>query len=278
MRLKEESIFVRWATPADVLGDGRLHAWLQHAAERLGGAWTARRDLAVARPRTLQDAALFLEGLEGAGFHQRHRVEIESASTHLRFRLDAGPHPYTGEWTVRGDLRARRAMVCGGDPAELSGAVDALVRAAAIELEPWMVHAHDVDDSVIQNLEGEGMLRLGYGVESTSLPALEDRPGREWNRGALRFAAEWRTWYDFATLETLAEQGEELEGEPVGKGQLFSLGAICPSEPDAHFREEQWALRESLGLARIASRMSRTWGYWDKKSRGSRVSRQGGES
>lgn len=268
MRLREYSISVRWTCLEDIIGDGRLADWLNAAAEERQTRWLYREDRLTPSARRVEDAQAFITELSEGGFHQRHRSDLESEDGMLKFYIDAGPHPYTGEWSVRGDLRLIWGEGCGEDDyAVISDRAFTYFRSAVLTLNPIAAHANDVDDTSTQNMEGDGVLRLGYGIEPSSMPPLKDRPGREWNRGSLRLAAEWCAWYSDESVKKLAMSAPDELGERLSGGWLFQLSELCPRDPDREYRERQLRLRASLGLEALAKSSSWALGYWDRRSR-----------
>lgn len=263
MRLAEHVIALRLLTRHDVAHEGSLAAWLDDLASRFDVAWREVTDeLEVrgpARPAPAKASDVLPTIVQDAR-NVRFRVSLRGEGGVPLVALHAGPHPYSGGHVTWVEARISHATArrVGDD------ALDGWFASTVTALRPLWAHLHDRDDDAVQNCDSPGMLRLGYGVEVDTVD-LASNPGREWNRGDVRLAANWRTYYAAEVVDRLRGFGEAATfdmGHEHGEGRLWRLpgGATEPVE-----RGAQWALREGLGLARAAEKDRWTLGFWQRK-------------
>jgi hypothetical protein len=265
MRLAEHTLFVRLLTREDVATTGVLAAWCDELDVWAAPRWVGVLDRVEVRgeERPVGGATRgAFDDVLGSACNLRYRRVLRAEDGFVRsLDLHASSHPYSGAHVTWLDLRLHRdAIPAGHDPLEL----DTWFTRTVTGLSPLWAHMHDRDDDAIQNCDSPSLLRLGFGVEVDTID-LASNPGREWNRGEVRLAANWRTWYADEVVDRLRPfaHPEWLErGSALAGGKLWSLpgSALAPTDRDA-----QRLLRDGLGLPEAAAKDRWTLGFWQRK-------------
>lgn len=273
MSLRENTVFFRCSTYEDLLDDARLLDIIEAIQTRLQLPFTTFQDLGAAprqRPRRPQPLNDHLERVIAQGVHLAARFALTAESApKLRLEIAAGLHPYTGNYRTALDLRVDQAHFA--QPAYTRRFV-ALIDHIATRIQPFVGHAHSSDDNSIQNIANAGLLERGFGITTTEPIDVRTRPGREVNRGELRYAINWINLFGPTFVEQLgAERFQELPGgtlQSLPGGTLRLRLYDTPLEADMpEHREFQRALWEHLDFERHVRETSYNFGYWDSKSR-----------
>lgn len=278
MDLREHTVYLRCTSWRDLLDEGGVVATLIDDLEALTGVpFATSQDLGGRRrrPAAPLPGRVALEALCGLGAHAAGRVRLASDAPGpaQTLTLVAGEHPYTGRFHTALDLRLPRARF------EEPGFTERFVRWLEASLvpvfEPFVGHAHDTDDTAMANVHSAAMLRSGFGVEPPPGFDPQTSPGREVNRGELRYLASWLMIVGPALQADLGEEAVaglashvERLSEPV-PGTLVALLTPSPYPADsALMRARQQAVREQLGFDARARASAYALGFWDQKSRG----------
>lgn len=321
MRLREDSVFLRWNAGRDVISDGTFLRWiatLEAIEGRPFASWRALDRSGPALELTPARRQELVVGLADGGTNPQHRFELtmDAPRRVMRVSFTAGAHPYTGRYVVGVDLRLVGAAFGVSAPAEPAGtdtgvasdtgvdpSADVSVEAWVARFRAWMLesaalcgHAHDTDDDAMQNIVSPALLRSGYGVDPETLPE-DDRPGRELSRGEHRYAVNWLTWLgpEMASQLDVAALGERsgaasgaavVEHVPVDTSGPAAAAHVAPGEAPAQLgpavfirlydkpsscaaaeaRAVQRAVFDALGIAELARRQQRAFGFWQRKS------------
>lgn len=266
MRLRENAVQIRLATPRDLHDAGQCAAIVAEVEELAGARFSTWRDLVSVRAPEMDFDTVRIEeidALRGGGLYRRLRFRL-AGEPGTSLEWNAGTHPYSGVWLTQIDARIAYRQL-GTEGAER---IDALVRRWVAEHAPLWAYAHDADDNAIQNATSDAIVRLGFGVEPDSLGT--DRPGREVNRGEFRYVVNWRTFLSAALLERIAEHADPAvleSAEKLGDGVLLRLAGHPLDAGRDDVRAEQRRLLAALGFDAVAERDRWTHGYWQRTRR-----------
>jgi hypothetical protein len=299
--LREDTVYLKFSTTHDLLHDAtavmlleRLHDWNRQPFEFF-------QDIGVrGRPKPVT-AALILEKLHGPvgeGVHQPMRFKLwrEKGSPVRSFELIAGAHPYTGTFQTQIDLRIERSWVARNG-ITAPRVLESQFRAIAALIHPFQGHAHDTDDNSIQNIDNPRLIKRGFGIDVEGPIDLADNPGRELSRGEHRYAVNWLTLFGPGLLSKFPpELVESAPAETIGALAIDPTSRLRPAEkaaqnmgtepialrqdpqqwimirlgpsplPAESLRESQRAVRDHLGLRKMAHDERYMLGYWQKKT------------
>lgn len=268
--MREHQVFLKWTCGRDVLDDGTLITWvdaLEDAMEQAFSQWRALGRPGKPNPWNIQSRLDQLDALLGGGINQEFRVRLSAepnAAGIDYINIQAGLHPYTGRYVTACELRLQSGQFSDA----------ATVNLWAERLQQWAhegaalsAQMHDADDDAIQNVSNAGVLRLGYGIDVESVDVSKN-PGRESSRGEYRYVVNWLSFYGEDMLKALGNPTIDVEGVATWEkdGGLWVQLSDSPRKPDApEVRQRQAAVREQLGIEKLAKRQQRSFGFWQKK-------------
>jgi len=299
--LKEDSIYLKLSTTHDLVYDATHVLLLDQLDDWNTGAFETFQDLAISsrpRPLTLDLLMEKLHSPVGVNIHQPLRFKMwRGRGTPVRsLEFHAGAHPYTGIFHTQVDIRIERDWVAR-NPEAAPRILERRFKDLARLIHPFQGHVHDTDDNSIQNIGNPRLIKRGFDVDVQGPIALEDNPGRELSRGEFRYCVNWLTLFGPEMLKNLGQERvetapaarvEELDIDPVARKRPAEVVAermsgTCATElrdapqrwhllslggsplQTSKFRPIQRAVREHLGLKKLAKDQRYMLGYWQKK-------------